>query len=222
MHTGKGQVTELILEDGCRYARLSCDEPLVPAPGQYLLASLAADSPLPVPIFYTDSAPGGFIAWSGMPWKPGDELHLRGPLGRGFSLPPAARKVALIALDDVPARLRGLIDPALRQRASVVLVSASAGDSLPDDVEVQPLAAMPEVLRWADYIAVDVSRENLAELRKKLLEPNPLAAAVEAQILIQTAMPCGGIADCGVCAVTTRSSWKMACKDGPVFDWNEI
>lgn len=222
MHTGKGLITEVILEDGCRYARVSCPEILIPAPGQYLLASDASDSPLPVPIFYTDSAPEGFIASSAMQWKPGEELYLRGPLGRGFSLPPTARKIALIAFDDFPARLRGLIDPALRQNASVVLLTGSAGDSLPDEVEVQPLAAMPDVLGWADYVAVDVRRENLSELRTKLLERNQTAAVVDAQVLIHTPMPCGGIADCGVCAVTTKSSWKMACKDGPVFDWKEI
>jgi hypothetical protein len=127
----------------------------------------------------------------------------------------------LIAFDDAPVCLRGLIRPALRQRASVVVVTSSTGDSLPDDVEVQPLAAMAEVIEWADYIALDVSRENLSELRE-LLQPNQTAAVKDAQALIRTPMPCGGLADCGVCAVNTRSFWQMACKDGPVFDWKEI
>ena len=222
MHTGKGLIAELILEDGCRYARISCPETLVPAPGQYLLASDASDSPLPVPIFYTDFAPAGFISLAADHWKPGDELNLRGPLGRGFSLPAAAHKVALIAFDDAPVRLRGLIRPALAQSASVVVVTNSAGDSLPDDVEVQPLASMREVIEWADYVALDVSRENVSELREKLLQRNQIAAVKDAQVLIRTPMPCGGIADCAVCAVNTRSFWKMACKDGPVFDWKEI
>lgn len=222
MHTGKASITELTLEDGCLYARVACPENLVPAPGQYLLASDDSDSPLPVPVFYTDSAPGGFIAWSASDWKPGDELHLRGPLGRGFSVPQTARKIALIAFDDVPARLRGLIRPALQQNASVVLITSAAGDSLPDEVEVQPLAAMNESLEWADFVALDVSRENLPRLREGLLKQNQLAAVADAQVLIRTPMPCGGIADCGVCAVTANSSWKMACKDGPVFDWKEI
>lgn len=222
MHTGKGQITELILEDGCRYARLACPEALVPAPGQYLLASDASDAPLPVPVFYTDSAPGGFIALAADYWKPGDELHLRGPLGHGFSLPPLARKVALIAFDDDPVRLRGLISPALKQAAAVVLITDSTGDALPDDVEVQPLTAMEEALQWADYVAIDVHRDSLGELKERLLKPNQVAAVRDAQVLVRTPMPCGGIADCGVCAVATKPSWKMACKDGPVFDWREI
>lgn len=222
MHTGTGALTELILEDGCRYARLSCPESLIPAPGQYLLASDASNSPLPVSIFYTDSTPGGFIALAAVHWEPGDELYLRGPLGRGFSLPPSARKVVLVAYDDVPARLRGLIRLALQQNAAVVLVCSSDIDSLPDEVEVQPLAGMLDALQWADYTAIDVSREKLPELKQWMLEQKQAAAANRVEVLIRTPMPCGGIADCAVCAVITKSSWTMACKDGPVFDWREI
>lgn len=222
MHTGKGTVIELLLEDGCRYARLSCPESLVPAPGHYLLASDASDAPLPVPIFYTDSAPGGFIALAANHWKPGDELHLRGPLGRGFSLPPSARKVALVSYDDVPACLRGLVRPALRQNASVVLVCNGTVDSFPDEVEIQPLANVFDALHWADYAAIDIGREKLPELKQRMMEQKQAAAVRETQVLIRTPMPCGGIADCGVCAVVTKSFWQMACKDGPVFNWRDV
>jgi NAD(P)H-flavin reductase len=40
--------------------------------------------------------------------------------------------------------------------------------------------------------------------------------------LVVAPMPCGGLAECGVCAVTTRRGWKLACKDGPVFDLGEL
>ncbi len=129
-------------------------------------------------------------------------LHLRGPLGRGFSLPLAARRVGLVAFDDSPARLRGLIRPALKQDAAVVLVSNSSPDNLPDDVEVQPLSALDDILEWADYAAFDVARENLHQLRERRGKRNPLAAEMDAQVLVRTPVPCGGIAECGVCAVT--------------------
>jgi len=35
-------------------------------------------------------------------------------------------------------------------------------------------------------------------------------------------MPCGGLGDCGLCAVDLKRGWKLACKDGPVFDLNEL
>jgi NAD(P)H-flavin reductase len=222
MHTGTGRIVELFLQDGCRYARISCLEALIPGPGQYLLAGRDQDSLLPVPIFHTDSAAQGFIGPVIESWKPGDVLALRGPLGRGFSLPLSARKVGLVAFDSPPSRLKGLISPALRQDASIVLLCDSSTDHLPDVVEIQPLSAMQEIFQWADYIALDVDRTNLGILKEKLREAGPRTPISGTQILIRTPMPCGGLADCGVCAVTTRSDWKLACKEGPVFGLGEI
>lgn len=224
MQTGKGQVIETILEDGQRLARISCPTNLIPSVGQYLLASDASDSPLPVPLYYTDSAPEGFIAAPAIPefWMPGLQISLRGPLGRGFAIPTSARKIALIAFDDAPLRLRGLIRPALKQGAAVVLVSDFAADYLSDEVEAQPLSALQDVLAWADFAAFDVARVNLFELREKLGIMKQAQAACEAQVLIRTAVPCGGVADCGVCGVSLKSGWQLACKDGPVFDLREI
>lgn len=224
MQTGQGQLVELILQDGLRSARLSCPGNLIPSPGQYLLAGDDSASLLPVPLYYTDSAPSGFIAAPPLPdlWNPGQKIYLRGPLGRGFTLPILSRRVALVAYDDTPARLLGLIRPALKQKAAVVLICDSVADGLPDDVEVQPSSALLEVCEWADYIAVDMARENLPGLRQRLGKLNQVSALKEAQILIRTPMPCGGVAECGVCAVTLKSNWRMACKEGPVFDWRDI
>lgn len=155
-------------------------------------------------------------------WRPGLDLSLRGPLGRGFTLPPIARKVGLVAFDDSPARLNGLIMPALKQGAALALVCASAPEKLPDDVEVQPLSALEEIVEWADYLAFDVARESLNRLRERLGKLNQLAAGRDAQVLIRTPVPCGGAADCGVCAVSLKSDWRLACKDGPVFYWSEV
>jgi NAD(P)H-flavin reductase len=224
MQTGQGQLVELILQDGFHSARISCSGNLIPSPGQYLLAGNDSATHLPVALFYTDSAPSGFIAALPLPdsWNPGRQLHLRGPLGRGFGLPNSARRVALVAYDDMPARLRGLIRLALKQDAAVVLVCDSASESLPDEVEVQPSSALLEVGEWADYIALDIAHENLSELRQRLGKLKQVATLKEVQVLIRTLMPCGGIAECGVCAVTIKSNWRMVCKDGPVFDWGDL
>jgi dihydroorotate dehydrogenase electron transfer subunit len=127
-----------------------------------------------------------------------------------------------VAFDDSTARLRGLIRQVLKQDAAVALVCDSAPEDLPDEVEVQPLPALNDILEWADYAALDVQRENLNQLKETLGKKNQTAARIGAQVLVRTPVPCGGVADCGVCAVTLRSDWKLACKDGPVFDWREI
>jgi dihydroorotate dehydrogenase electron transfer subunit len=222
MHIGKGRVVEILLEGGSRYARIACADSLIPSPGQYLAGSPGSDSVLPVPIFYTDSAPQGFIAPAHESWQPGDVLPLRGPLGHGFSLPPSARKVGLVAFDDSPSRLRGLVRPALQQNASVVMLTNSNTDDLPDEVEVQPLSALGEILQWADFLALDAARDHVRELLEQMAARIPLYRLSEAQILVRAPMPCSGLAECAVCAVSTRSEWKMICRDGPVFDLKEL
>ena len=222
MRTGTGRVTELIFEDGRLLARLACPEFLVPGPGQYLLASHSSDSLLPVPLYHTEFALKGFIGPAPEGWKPGDLLVLRGPLGRGFMLPAPARKVVLVAFDCSAARLKGLIQPALRQNASVVLLCDRESDRLPDEVEVLPLSALQDILQWADYAALDVGRDHLKALMETLGQSTVPRALSGLQILVRAPMPCGGIAECGVCAVPVRSDWKLACKDGPVFSLSEL
>jgi hypothetical protein len=133
-----------------------------------------------------------------------------------------ARKIGLIAIDGSGARLRGLIQPALKQGAGVVFVGDSSADHLPDEVEIQPMSALNEIINWADFLAFDVSRENLNRFRERLGLLSQTLSSKESQILVRTPVPCGGMADCGVCAVTLSAGWKMACTEGPVFDWREL
>lgn len=202
-----------------------CPPEWIPAPGQYLLAHApGSDSPLAVPVFFSASAPNGFRSAPllNSPWTPGTRLNFRGPLGHGFSLPAFARRTALIAFDESPGRLCGLISNSLEQQAEVVLVCNSPADDLPEAVEVQPLSALADVLSWAQYAAFDIARENLPGLMEKLRGPNQASTLKDAEILVRTPVPCGGFAECGVCSVVTTSGWKMACKEGPVFDLREI
>lgn len=228
MKTGKGQVKEILLNSR---ALITCPPGLIPAAGQYLLAHApasdiisAGDSVLPVPLFFSDSAPSGFIAASDLPfsWRPGTALNLRGPIGHGFVIPPSVRKVALIAFDDSPARLRGLISIALKQNAEVVMVCNSEAEDLPEVVEIQPLQAMLEIIQWADYAAIDVRRDNMPRLMTMLGKHEHVQAWGEAQVLVRAPMSCGALAECGVCALTFRHEWKMICKDGPVFEMKEL
>jgi NAD(P)H-flavin reductase len=222
MKNGQGQLHEIYLDSS---AGIICPSELIPAPGQYLLAHAhESDSPLAVPVFFSDSAPNGFrsVPLIDSPWMPGTRLNLRGPLGHGFSIPAFARKVALIALEKSPARLHGLIPIALKQGAEVVLVCNSIVDDLPEAVEVQPLQAMMDIYQWADYVAFDVGRENLHQLREKFGKVEQAKSPHEAQVLVRAPMPCGALAECGVCALTIHHNWKMICKDGPVFELKEL
>jgi dihydroorotate dehydrogenase electron transfer subunit len=86
-------------------------------------------------------------------------------------------------------------------------------------VEVQPLRALAGVCSWADYLALDVEREAIPLLKQALGNINSLKIPGEAQILVRTPMPCGALAECGVCSVELRGGVQLACDDGPVFDF---
>lgn len=217
------RLVERYLDDSRAAGRIACEPRLIPAPGQYLLAhALGSDSPLPVSVFSAGTDADGFLAAPPLPaaWTPGASLLLRGPLGRGFTMPPSARRVALAVLDAAPSRLLGLIPLASAQGAAIVLVSDSPPESLPLAVEVQPRKALAEILAWADYLAADVERDSLGGLLDTFGR-NPKRPS-GSQLLVHAPMPCGGIAECGVCAVHSSRGWKMACRDGPVFDLDEL
>ncbi len=225
MKQGAGELIELYLENGLTGGRLLCPQNLIPGPGKYLLAhDAASDDPLPAPVFNAGSIPGGFLAAPPilLTWQPGTTLSLRGPLGRGFNLPSSAKRVALAPLGETSARLKPLLMAALEQNASVVLVSELNVSDLPPEIEIQPISALPVVAQWADYLAIDIERESLPGLREKMGFGEQAKINLDAQVLIVTPMPCGGMADCGVCSVTLRHGWKMACKDGPVFELKEL
>jgi hypothetical protein len=233
MKQGAGELVELYLEGGMTGGRLLCPQNLIPGPGQYLLTHDGSDAPLPVPIFSAGSIPGGFLIAPPIPdyWQPGITLSLRGPLGRGFSMPVSARCVALVALGETSARLNPILEAALKQNASVVLVSDLNLRALSPEIELQPVSALADVVQWADYLVLDIPRESLPGLREKLGLARQTRVKIarpgswltgEAQALISTPMPCGGIGDCAVCAVTVHRKWRMACKDGPVFNLNEL
>ncbi len=222
MHNGQGQLVETFVDSG---GRIVCPAELIPASGQYVLAHTdVSESPLAVPVFFSESAPNGFRAAASLPatWMPGVRLFLRGPLGRGFALPSSARRVAAIAFDDSSARLRGLIPPALKAGAAVTLVCGGAPDGLSEEVEVQPLESISEVYAWADFVAIDIARENLPGLRSVLNGAGQVHGKAETQVLVRTPMPCGAMAECGVCAVVLKDNWVMVCRDGPVFDLAEL
>lgn len=226
MQIAHGRVDETYI-NGWRAARILCSASLVPAPGQYLLAQTRTDtdSPLPVPVYSAATTHNGFYAAAPLPvaWTPGAALALKGPLGRGFSLPPAARKVLLASWGGCGGRVLSLLEACRRQNAEVVLLAETAPEDIPLSVEILPPAALPEAARWADYAALDIKRGQI----ESVLASQPLSDSLSllsgyAQIFIETPVPCGGLAECGLCAVDTRSGVRLACKDGPVFDLTEI
>lgn len=224
MHNGQGEIIEVYL-DPLKAAQIAGPPNVIPMPGQYLLAFVeGSDSPLAAPLFISGFSSAGFIVAPPLPesWKPGSRLNLRGPLGHGFAIPALARHVALSAYRSPPARLLPLLEVAFKQSASVVLISDNPPDSLPLQVEVQPLAAIAEVCDWADYFAIDIDRQVLGDIPDLLqLKPQTKYQPIT-QVLVRAPMPCGGLAKCGVCTVEGQHQSHLVCETGPVFDLKDL
>jgi len=143
----------------------------------------------------------------------------------GFHLPVDVHRLALAAFGGTTARLLPLLSLAIQSKADIAIFTNTTNQKgyLPTAVEIHPLSSLAENLSWASFLAIDIPLEKLPDLRSTLnLSPQD-RIPTPTQVLIQVPMPCSGTADCGACAVPTRKAgYKLACKDGPVFDINEL
>lgn len=228
IETMPGRVRELYLdEQGLRGAWIECPPGKAPEAGQYLLAWDPADraAPLAAALFPAQIERDAFQAAAPVPpgWQPGTRLALRGPLGKGFSVPAQARRVVLAALGESASRLLALVPALLARETALALFTDCPLPALPPAVEIYPLAGLPEALAWADFLALDLPVSKLDGLRRVLrLEPGT-PVPCPAHALVLASMPCGGVAECGACAVPRRGSgWRLACQEGPVFDLHTL
>jgi dihydroorotate dehydrogenase electron transfer subunit len=222
-----GRVSEIQTNSrGEDSAWIDCPPSAIPAPGQYTLAYDAHDpqAVLGTALFPAGYSDQGFFAAPPLPaaWNPGTRLELRGPLGHGFQLPAKLRRLACAPLDQEAGRLLPLIQTALSSGSDVVMFADMPLPRLPSALEVQPLAALSESLAWPELLALDLPASLVSHLRSFLGWDRSAFLPCPVQALIVGSMPCFGLAECGACAVPTRRSWKLACKEGPVFDLREL
>lgn len=218
MYQDIAHLTEIDL-NGRITGRIRCAPQLIPAPGQYLLAHADQDidAPLATPLFSAGLCPGGFTLANPLPahWQPGTPLNVRGPFGKGFQIPITARFIVLASFGKSAARLMALTEHALTQNAAIALLTNNPPEGIPAAIEISPIATLSEATRWADYLAVDIPRALLPTLLQAI---SRAAYHGDGQILVDAPMPCGGMGECGTCAIHLRKGFKLTCKDGPVFD----
>jgi dihydroorotate dehydrogenase electron transfer subunit len=187
---------------------------------------LAADgtTALPAVLFNSEVLENGFLAAPPAPpnWLPGTRLRLRGPLGRGFSIPEGVRRIALVAMEDTTARMLPLVSLSIRRDIAVAVFTDHPQAALPSLVEINPLSALPGELAWADYLMIDVHMDQLPHLHATLGLSADRLPPCPGQALVLAPMPCAGVADCGVCALPAQRGWKLLCKEGPVVDLSSL
>ena len=224
-------VAEIATSGGQIYVRCGGGPEVTVAPGQFYLASrrsserseeeagIATQPFLRVPLylFHTQSGGPGFFVDPAHPYaalEPGDTLDLVGPCGRGFSLPPRAAHLLLVA--HTLERLYSLARLALERHFSVTLLLPPDAPlpSLPFDVEIQRGALTADLAAWADLIAADVPDPLTLAQQARRLRLNPPPGFVQA--LVTPTMPCG-VGACQACWVEIGHHRKRACVEGPVF-----
>jgi dihydroorotate dehydrogenase electron transfer subunit len=215
-------VAEIATSGGQIYVRCGGGPEVTAAPGQFYLAraDIATQPFLRVPLypFHTRDGGPGFFVDPAHPYaalEPGDTLDLVGPCGRGFSLPPRAAHLLLVA--DTLERLYALAHLALERHFAVTLLlpppPGAPLPSLPLDVEIQRGALTADLAAWADLIAADVPDPLTLAQQARLLRLSPPPGFVQA--LVTPPMPCG-VGACQACWVEIGPSRKRACVAGPV------
>lgn len=199
--------------------------------GQYVHVMLeeADNDPLPRVMYveYGSSSTTPVFFPAPANWHPGCRVSFRGPLGHGFQLPALLRRIIMIGFDDDPSRLMPLIQSCLKLKADIVLSGEFLSNpeickDIPPQIELANSDQWPDLLKWADMVAMDIPIQKWQQLCDFTSRYDTLINPMNIQILIHTSMPCGGIAECGVCAVSTKRGYKMACADGPVFNLSEL
>lgn len=166
----------------------------------------------------------------------GDSLDLLGPLGNGFSIHPNSKNLLLVAGGIGIAPLVFLAQKASRAGCSItLLLGAQAKSQLyPKDLlppEVRLITAtedgtggkrglvtdlLPDFISWADQVfACGPPSMYQTMAKQKLLRKKPV------QISLEVRMGCG-LGVCYGCTVKTRSGLKQVCKDGPIFELEEV
>jgi dihydroorotate dehydrogenase electron transfer subunit len=168
--------------------------------------------------------------------QPGDSLDLLGPLGNGFSLHPNSKNILLVAGGIGIAPLVLLAQKASKTGCSITLLlgAQTKGQLYPQNLlppEVRLITAtedgtsgkkglitdlLPDFISRADQVfacgppSMYQTMARMPELRNKPV-----------QISLEVRMGCG-LGVCYGCTVKTKSGLRQVCKDGPVFELEEV
>ncbi len=171
----------------------------------------------------------------------GTELDCLGPVGRGFALPPHARRILCLGRGDAAWTLLPLVRQAASQGYAVTLATETAtrrqsipAAMLPISVEYHIAttdgsagrkgdlsALLPELLPWADAVIAAADMAFYRQLGRAIEEMRVLLPKGYAQALYQMDFLCGTGA-CQACAVDIAGGRRRVCLRGPVFDLVDI
>ncbi|MFH1639480.1 MAG: dihydroorotate dehydrogenase electron transfer subunit [Chloroflexota bacterium] len=169
--------------------------------------------------------------------KPGEALELTGPSGNGFTVHPPSRYLLLVAGGIGIAPILFLAREALNERRAITLLYGTASAQRYPDI-LLPLGItivaatdngtvghkgmiteiIPDYIDSADQVFAcgPVGMyQYMAARKQELFKGKPC------QVSLEMRMACGhGV--CYGCTVRTKQRLKQVCKDGPVFELDDI
>jgi len=217
-------------------------------PGQFIMVRCGGDTVLPRPLS-VHCIEGGSVAvlfmvrGKGTEWlakrRKGQSVTLFGPLGNGFTVDRKAETLLLVAGGIGIAPLCLLAERAIEQKKRVVLLHGAATAKqlypvgrLPAGVEC--ILATEDGTKGRKGLITSVLQE-YAPVADQIFAcgPLPMYRAMSqrgkemgiegkrVQVSLEMRMGCG-VGVCYGCTIRTKTGLKQACKDGPVFELEEI
>jgi dihydroorotate dehydrogenase electron transfer subunit len=181
----------------------------------------------------------------------GDRIDILGPLGKGFSIESGARNLLLVAGGIGIAPLIFLMQCASSQNQITLIHGASTATQLypfssagkkrnklsplPKEVKFIPVTEdgstgkkgmatdiLPDFLDWADQVYAC----GPADMYKVMAEISPRAKQSnlklrKCQVSLEVRIGCG-FGACYSCTINTKKGLKQVCRDGPVFELDDI
>ncbi|MBI2853877.1 MAG: dihydroorotate dehydrogenase electron transfer subunit [Chloroflexi bacterium] len=167
----------------------------------------------------------------------GDEIDMLGPLGNGFSITGRSRRLLLLAGGIGLAPLKFLAESAASQGHQVVLLVGTRNtaeqypiDLLPSHghvVKITEDGSAGKKGLVTDFISEFAPEVDQAfacgpeGMYRELMRVRGSMQSVPVQVSLEVRMGCG-IGACLSCTIRTNSGLKHVCKDGPVFDLDDI
>jgi dihydroorotate dehydrogenase electron transfer subunit len=218
-------------------------------PGQFVMVR-CGDLPLPRPLsvhqvkndrialFFAVLADGKGTRWLGER-RAGDAVQILGPLGHGFSIDPSASGLVLIAGGMGMAPLYFLAQQALSRRLKVtLLIGARTGKLLyprhllppgilvaeaTDDGSSGQSGLVTSLIAGHVTVSDQVCACGPAAMYRQMGENGQSLGlgGKRVQVSLESFMGCGhGV--CYGCTIRTRHGLRQVCKDGPVFELDDV
>lgn len=219
-----------------QFTMVACDDG--GASGRHLLRR-------PLSIHRTDKQSLAFlfaVVGPGTEWlsrrKPGESVDILGPAGNGFSIEPGSRRLLLAAGGIGIAPLCFLAQEALKKDLSVrILAGARTARQLcppqliPSGCEIMTVTEdgtagekglvtglLEKNADWAEQVFICGPAPMFKAIASQF---QPSLKRIPVQVSLEVRMGCGtGI--CYACSIKTTGGMKQVCRDGPVFDMEEV